>query len=41
VKLDNDTYGICEKCVSAIPLARLSAVPTTEFCIACEEARES
>lgn len=41
VKLDNDTYGICEKCVSAIPLARLSAVPTTEFCISCEEARES
>lgn len=41
VKLDNDTYGICEKCVTAIPLARLSALPTTELCIACEEARES
>ncbi len=41
VKLDNDIYGICEKCVTAIPLARLSALPTTGLCIACEESRAS
>ena len=41
VKLDNDTYGICEKCMTAIPVARLSAAPSTAFCIACETARES
>ncbi len=41
VKLDNDTYGICERCMTAIPLARLSVLPTTGLCIACEEARES
>ena len=41
VKLDNDTYGICEKCMTAIPVARLSASPSAAFCIACEKARES
>ncbi len=41
VKLDNDTYGICEKCMAAIPVARLSASPSAAFCIACEKARES
>lgn len=40
VKLENDTYGICEECMTAIPLARLSAFPSTAFCIACEKARE-
>jgi DnaK suppressor protein len=41
VKLDNDTYGICEKCMTAIPVVRLSAFPSTALCIACEKARES
>ncbi len=41
VKLDNDTYGICEKCRAAIPVARLTASPSAAFCIACEKARES
>ena len=40
VKLDNDTYGICETCLTAIPVARLSASPSTAFCIVCEKARE-
>ncbi len=34
-RIDAGTYGICEKCQSAIALARLEAVPQTRFCMNC------
>lgn len=33
-------YGVCERCGSAIPLARLKAYPATRFCVACQAERE-
>jgi RNA polymerase-binding transcription factor DksA len=34
-KLDEGTYGTCERCGSAIGDARLEAMPATRWCIAC------
>lgn len=34
-KLDDGTYGQCEKCGQAIGEARLEAMPATRFCISC------
>ena len=33
VKLDEGTYGLCERCQEPIPPARLEAVPASRFCI--------
>ncbi|MFH0820134.1 MAG: TraR/DksA C4-type zinc finger protein [bacterium] len=38
-KLENGTYGFC-KCGKAIPLARLEAVPFTEYCLDCKTKTE-
>jgi DnaK suppressor protein len=32
-KLDEGTYGLCERCQKPIPEARLEAVPASRFCI--------
>jgi DnaK suppressor protein len=32
-KLDEGTYGLCERCQKPIPPARLEAVPASRFCI--------
>jgi DnaK suppressor protein len=34
-KLDEGTYGICERCGKPISPDRLEAMPATAFCIAC------
>jgi len=34
-KLDEGTYGICERCGKAISPDRLEAMPATALCIAC------
>lgn len=39
-KIGAGTYGICEACGLAIPLARLEASPATPFCLACQAERE-
>jgi DnaK suppressor protein len=36
-RFDPRTYGICEGCGQAIPLARLEAIPYTRFCVSCAE----
>ena len=33
VKLDEGTYGLCERCEQPIPAARLEAMPASRFCI--------
>jgi len=33
IKLDEGTYGLCERCQQPIPPARLEAVPASRFCI--------
>ena len=35
VRLDTGTYGLCERCGSAISKPRLDARPATAFCISC------
>jgi DnaK suppressor protein len=39
-RMNNATYGICERCGGAIPYKRLKARPVTTFCIECKTAQE-
>lgn len=38
-KIEDETYGICEKCQEPIPYDRLCAIPFTTFCIEHTEAK--
>ena len=40
-KLGTRSYGICEGCGGELPLARLRAMPTARYCLACQTAREA
>ena len=37
-KLDDGTYGICERCGDPIGAARLEAIPWARLCISCKQA---
>jgi DnaK suppressor protein len=39
-RLEQGQYGLCEECASAIPAARLKAVPFATKCIRCQAAHE-
>jgi DnaK suppressor protein len=39
-RLNNNTYGICERCAEEIPYQRLKARPVTTLCIACKTLQE-
>ncbi len=39
VKLDQGTYGVCEKCQRPINVARLEAMPAARLCIDCASQR--
>lgn len=34
-KIEAGTYGICERCGEAIPMARLEALPYSTLCVDC------
>lgn len=36
-KIENNQYGICEKCGNTISEERLTAMPAAELCINCAE----
>lgn len=36
-KIDDGTYGTCERCGKMISAARLEAIPYTPYCIDCAE----
>lgn len=36
VRLEDGTYGVCERCVAPIALARLRALPAARYCAACQ-----
>lgn len=36
-KLDNGTYGICERCGKPIAPERLEAMPFARYCLECQE----
>lgn len=40
-RVRNGTFGICMKCQTLIPRARLEAVPTAKMCINCKSQQES
>jgi DnaK suppressor protein len=39
-RIEDGTYGICERCKKAISAARLQAVPHARMCIECKAAEE-
>jgi len=39
-RIENDTFGICEKCEEEISVKRLEARPVTTLCIRCKEEQE-
>lgn len=39
-RIDEGTFGICEKCEEPISTARLEAVPHARMCIECKSAEE-
>ncbi len=39
-KIEKGTFGICEMCGKEIQVARLKALPTSKFCIKCQEKLE-
>ncbi len=38
-RMDEGTYGTCDVCGEAIPVARLEALPYTKMCVTCASAR--
>jgi DnaK suppressor protein len=37
VKLDDGTYGYCERCSIPIPAERLKLLPAAQYCVPCAE----
>ncbi|HZA20199.1 MAG TPA: TraR/DksA C4-type zinc finger protein [Actinomycetota bacterium] len=37
-RLDDGTYGKCERCGQEIPIERLEAIPTASLCVSCKQA---
>jgi len=40
-RIENNTFGVCEKCGEDISLARLKARPVTTQCIDCKTKEEA
>jgi len=38
-KLENGTYGLCQKCNEAIEPARLEIIPTAKICMKCAQTK--
>ncbi len=38
-KLDNGTYGLCQKCNERIENARLEIIPTAKICMKCAQTK--
>ena len=39
-RLDSHSYGLCQQCGEPIDLQRLTALPATSLCIACQTRQE-
>lgn len=39
-KIDEGTYGVCERCEEAIPVKRLDLLPFTRYCVQCQSELE-
>jgi RNA polymerase-binding transcription factor DksA len=40
-RLDEGTYGVCERCAAPIPYERLEAIPHARRCVSCPDAPAS
>ncbi len=40
-RIEDGSYGTCERCEEDISIARLNAVPWTKYCIHCQEVMEA
>jgi RNA polymerase-binding transcription factor len=40
LRLEGRTYGLCQSCQRAIPLARLRAMPAARLCLPCQAKTE-
>ncbi len=40
-RLETGTFGVCESCARAIPLARLRATPAARHCLDCQKKLET
>lgn len=36
-RMDDGTYGVCQRCGRQIPLARLRVMPFSNYCVECQE----
>lgn len=41
VRIENGTFGVCERCGGAIRPERLEVMPTATMCISCKEKEEN
>ncbi len=41
VRLETGRFGLCERCVRAIALARLRAMPAARHCLECQQRAEA
>ena len=39
--IGDGSYGMCERCEQAIPVARLNAVPWARLCVKCQSQKEA
>jgi DnaK suppressor protein len=39
-KIDEGTYGVCERCEEPIPVKRLELLPFTRYCVQCQSELE-
>ena len=39
-KIEEGTYGVCERCEEAIPVKRLELLPFTRYCVQCQSELE-
>ncbi|MGI8648683.1 MAG: conjugal transfer protein TraR [Acidimicrobiales bacterium] len=39
-RIDDGTYGQCERCSNQIPIARLEAYPAATLCVTCKQRQE-
>ncbi len=39
-RIDEETYGQCERCGNQIPIARLEAFPSATLCVGCKQRQE-
>lgn len=39
LRMNDGTYGLCQKCEAPIPAGRLEILPHTRFCVPCQRRR--